>query len=360
MTDEPTATNTRDAEEVEAIRLEQANALHTLVAEQIQDSEPKDNLTVTELLADEKGAFAQKVQELGLSDEWKDYKSQQGNIGELREECLTIEKKRNEDVNRVANIRPDIEAEAGAVRKAGAVGGAIGAVALGATTAISANRKNFTNPVVATLTAVAGVAGAAVGGIVAAKRRARKGLEKFKDQIEDLGDAPQDPKLAERSAELQNQIGQAQQECLDPMLNVMVERMTDNEVQKRNDHDAALTAEAERKAAEAAARDEEQLAQSPQEHAAAPSKDEAQFNIAESPVPQSAADSKGQGAGLPSEEGPSLDELAEHHRREPHTDTKQSKNNSHAASAPPPSASHGDAVNRSRSAAAESDRNIAI
>lgn len=217
--------NAADNEALARIGQEKAMELQQLVAEQVTKADPSTPITMTELLADEQGAFGQKVQELGMTAEWQTFKAQQQEIGAMREEFMALEEQRSAQANKVANITPSLEQEAGKVRKTSSIMGVVGAALGGIGAAYMAAKKTESNPIRAAIGAAGAVFGGAIAAIFSAKRGVKKTMDKVQEQMGDLGGVEANPELEQKAAELQEKLGLAQQQSMEPLVDAVVERM---------------------------------------------------------------------------------------------------------------------------------------
>lgn len=208
------------------ISQEKAMELQQLVSEQVMAADTSAPVTMTELLADEQGAFAQKAQELGLDQEWDQFKSAQAEIGQMREEFLQLEEQRAADANKTADVGAALDQEAAKVRKSSGIAGLFGAGLGAAGAAYAASKKSQSNPVRAAI----GALGALVGGGIAAVFSARRGIQKVQEQVGNLENLQPDAELEQKAAELQQRLGLAQQQSMEGLVDAMVERMTGREI----------------------------------------------------------------------------------------------------------------------------------
>jgi hypothetical protein len=217
--------NAADNEALARIGQEKAMELQQLVAEQVTKADPSAPITMTELLADEQGAFGQKVQELGMTAEWETFKAQQQEIGAMREEFMALEEQRSAQANKVADISPSLEQEASKVRKTSSIMGVVGAALGGIGAAYMAAKKTESNPIRAAIGAAGAVFGGAISAIFSAKRGVKKTMDKVQEQMGDLGNVEANPELEQKAAELQEKLGLAQQQSMEPLVDAVVERM---------------------------------------------------------------------------------------------------------------------------------------
>lgn len=257
---------------VDQISGQKAMELQQLVSEQVVAADPSTPMTMTELLADENGAFAKKAQELGVTEAWDKFTSEQQQIGQMREEYLKVEESRSADANRVANVTPSLEQEASKLRKSSGISGIIGAVVGGAGAAFAAAKKTGSTPMRAVIAAAGAVFGGAVAAIFSAKRGVQKSMDKVQQEMGDLGNMQPDPELAQKAASLQEQLGQAQQESMEGIVDAMVGRMTERELVAEQAKAHAAEQGAALKAEQAAQQNAPQ--QQPQQHTAAPQQEE--------------------------------------------------------------------------------------
>lgn len=224
---------------------QKASELQELVAQQVMQADTSKPTTMTEMLADDQGAFAAKAQELGMAQEWETFKSQQPQIGKLREEFMSVQEELQSGANRVANMSPEIEKEEAATRKAGKRFGIAGAAVSGAASAYGASKATQSNPLRIAAAAAGAVFGGAVAAIFGAKKRAKKGMDKIQEQVGDLGNIEPNPELEKKAAELQGQLGLAQQESMESMVEAMVDRMTEKDLAAQKAQEAAMAHQAQ-------------------------------------------------------------------------------------------------------------------
>lgn len=294
-----------------AIYEQKAAELQQLVAQQVMAADSSKPTTMTELLADEQGAFASKAQELGLAQEWEQFKAAQPEIGQMRQEFLEIEEKRSAAANAVADITPQLDQQAAGVRKTGGVAAAVGAIASGAAAGFGASKLTQSRPV----RAIAAVVGALVGGVAAGTAAIRKSMQnrmqKIGEQVGGLDNLQPDPKLEERAAELHQKLGEAQQQSMETMVEAMVDRMTQNEIAAQQAQElAAQQAQATTQAPQQEQQEQQQSAAQAAgqgaapaaQDAAAPAQAQAQPAGAEAAAQQPAAAQQGAPAASPQEQ----------------------------------------------------------
>lgn len=217
-------------EQVARVSQEKAMELQQLVAQQVSSADPQTPMTMTELLADEQGAFAQKVQELGMSAEWAQFKAAQQEIGQMREEFLGLEEQRQADANKTADVGAALDQDAAKVRKSSGIAGLAGAAIGGAGAAYAASKKSQSNPIRAVVAAAGAIFGGAIAAIFSAKRGMQKSMDSVQEQMGNLGETQPSEELMQKAAELQQQLGQAQQQSMEPLVDAMVERMAEREI----------------------------------------------------------------------------------------------------------------------------------
>jgi hypothetical protein len=225
-----TKPNPMDDPQTAALYQQKAEELQQLVAQQVMQGDTSQPTTMTEILADEQGAFAAKAQELGMQAEFQAFREAQQPIAAMREEFLAIEEQRSADANKVANIAPQVEQESAAARKSGGIGGLIGAAVAGIAGAFGAGKVTKSKPLQMLTAAAAAVFGGAVASIFTARKRAQKGMEKIEAQVGDMSAVSSDPALEQKAAELQTRLGEAQQASMQTMADAMVERMAEQEL----------------------------------------------------------------------------------------------------------------------------------
>lgn len=231
-------------QQVSEVHQQKAAELQQLVAQQVMAADTSKPTTMTELLADEQGAFAAKAQELGLQQEWQKFKDAQPEIGKMREDFMALEEQRSAVANQVANISPQLEQEAAAVRKSSGIGGIVGAAVSGAASAFAASKVTQSKPIRIVAAAAGAVFGGAVTAIMTAKRSAEKRMGKIEEQVGNLGDIQPDPELEQKAEALQQKLGTAQQESMEGMIDSMIERMAQNEIAAQQAQEAAIAQQA--------------------------------------------------------------------------------------------------------------------
>lgn len=234
--------NPMDDPNTAAVYQQKADELQQLVAQQVSQADTSKPTTMTEILADEQGAFAAKAQELGMGEEFAAFKAAQQPIAAMREEFLSIEEKRSAEANKVANISPQLEQEAAATRKTAGIGGAIGAAVAGVAAALGAGKLTKSKPIQFVTAAAAAVFGGAVASIFTARKRAQKGMNKIEAQMGDMTDTTPNAELEQRAQELQNQLGEAQQSSMQTIADAMVERMAEQQISLDKAQEEALSA----------------------------------------------------------------------------------------------------------------------
>jgi hypothetical protein len=237
-------------------------ALQTLVEEQVaaylktqgQDSQA---ISLPEILADEKGAFAAKAKELGLEKEFQAFKNQVPQIAALRQELVGVAQQLQTGMNGAegqtpegqasaqnpqgqtpaqnpqAELQKKIEEETAAVKTAGRTGGIVSAVLGGLASGFAAFRfSNKGTPFKAGMTALGAAVAGGVGAVFAAKRRATKSADTIlamQEKLEQAGPVAAmpgaDPALEAKAQELYMGMENAQGEALSPLLDAMVARM---------------------------------------------------------------------------------------------------------------------------------------
>lgn len=229
-------------------------AVNKLMAEQLAAADTSKPTTLSEILADEKGVFAAKAQELGLAAEWNAFQAAQKEIVQLREEHMKIDEQRGVGADRVANITPLLQQEDASSRKAGGIGALIGAVIGGGASAFSANKMNKAGKTQAIAGVVGALLGAIGGGTIGSKTRENKTVDTMKEQVANLGEVQLNPELESKAAEVRTRIGMIEKQTLEPLINGMAMRMTENDV------NAHIQAAKEQAAAEAKKAEEEAAA----------------------------------------------------------------------------------------------------
>jgi hypothetical protein len=269
----------------QAIFEEKVQELEKLAAEQVYAASGEPSITMTEILADSKGVMAAQARELGLTAEWDEFVAKQEKIGKLREEFTAVEEKRGADANAIANVAPQLQQEAEAARKTGSVAGIVGAIGAGAASAVTMNKMNKTKKTQTIVGIIGGVVGGAIAAVMGVRSRSKKGIETIEKQFGDLSNLQTNPELEKKAADLLGQIGTAQQESIEPLVEKMALRMTEVEINELITN-AAIEQEQAAKAAEAEAAKEAEKARAKEEKAA--EKAEASTAPAEQPAPQQA------------------------------------------------------------------------
>lgn len=234
--------------------------LQALVEQQIDDymkaqGQNGQAISLPEILADEKGPFAAKARELGLDKEFQTFKSKIPQIAAWRQELVAVaeqiqagmgstagqnpqgqtpEQNAQATQNPQAELQKKIEDEAGAVKKAGRIGGIVSAMLGGAASGLATIKfSNKGNIFKVAMTALGAAVAGGVGAVFAAKRRANKSADTIlamQEKLEQAGPMAAampgvDPGLEAKAQDLYSKMENAQAEAISPLLDAMMERM---------------------------------------------------------------------------------------------------------------------------------------
>lgn len=248
---------------MDAMQGQSIAALQTLVEEQVDaylkmQGQDGQTISLPEILADDRGAFAAEARELGLTKEYQAFKSQIPQIAALRQELVATAEQLQAGIKNAqgqdtqgqgqnpaqgqdpqAELQKTIEEETAAVKKSGRTGGIVSAILGGVASGFAAFKfaSSKGNVFKTAMTALGAAVAGGVGAVVAAKRRAAKSadtiiaLQEKLEQAGPMASAPAltpgvDPALDAKAQDLYMKMENAQAEALSPLLDAMMERMT--------------------------------------------------------------------------------------------------------------------------------------